>query len=92
MKARLAFSVAISVKPDLMLIDEVLGVGDASFQKKSGDALRSKLTSEQAVVLVSHNKEVIKSLCNRAVWIDGGVIRVSGEPKHVIAQYELLQN
>ena len=72
MVMRLAFSVAIQVEPDVLLIDEVLAVGDAEFQEKSGAALRARMGEGHTVVLVSHNERQIASICNRVLWIEHG--------------------
>jgi lipopolysaccharide transport system ATP-binding protein len=88
MRARLAFAVAINLRPDVLLIDEALGVGDASFLNKSGQALRERVKSNQTVVLVSHNGETIMDLCNRAIWIEDGVLQKEGEAEEVVAEYE----
>ena len=72
MVMRLAFSVAIQVEPDVLLIDEVLSVGDAEFQEKSGAALRARMGEGHTVVLVSHNERQIASICNRVLWIEHG--------------------
>jgi lipopolysaccharide transport system ATP-binding protein len=72
MVMRLAFSVAIQVEPDVLLIDEVLAVGDAEFQEKSGAALRARMGEGHTVVLVSHNESQIASICNRVLWIEHG--------------------
>ena len=65
MKARLGFAVALEMNPDIMLIDETMGVGDAYFQKKSTTELIKKMQSGQTTVLVSHSEDTIRSLCNR---------------------------
>jgi lipopolysaccharide transport system ATP-binding protein len=88
MRARLAFSVAINLRPDVLLIDEALGVGDASFLQKSGQALRERVKSNQTVVLVSHDAGTIRDLCNRAIWIEDGVLQKEGEAGEVVAEYE----
>lgn len=88
MKARLGFSVALQCQPDVLLIDEVLGVGDAGFRTKATQALHSLIRSEKTVVLVSHTAGTIRKLCNRAVWIDGGVVKAVGTAEDVVAEYE----
>jgi lipopolysaccharide transport system ATP-binding protein len=88
MRARLAFSVAINLRPDVLLIDEALGVGDASFLEKSGQALRNRVKSNQTVVLVSHHADTIKDLCIRVIWIEDGVLQKEGEAGEVVAEYE----
>lgn len=89
MKARLGFSVALELNPDVLLIDEVLGVGDAEFRKKSMEVMKEKLLSDQTtIVLVSHSADTVKNLCNRAVWIEDGVTRMEGASKDVVTAYE----
>ena len=88
MRARLAFSVAINLRPDVLLIDEALGVGDANFLQKSGNALRERVKSNQTVVMVSHDGATIRDLCNRAIWIEDGVLQKEGEAGEVVAEYE----
>jgi lipopolysaccharide transport system ATP-binding protein len=88
MRARLGFSIAITLSPDVLLIDEVLGVGDIHFRKKSNAALRSKIGSEQTVVLVSHSSEQIKALCDRVVWVENGVTYRVGDAGEIMAEYE----
>jgi lipopolysaccharide transport system ATP-binding protein len=87
MRARLGFSVALYVHPDLLLIDEVLGVGDGAFQKKAEAAIISKITSLQSVVLVSHDLRQIEKLSHRVMWMDAGKIQMVGEPGKVISEY-----
>lgn len=88
MVARLAFSIAHRLEPDVLLVDEVLAVGDVEFREKSLDAMRKKLLSDQTIILVSHDAETIKSLCTRAVWIEEGVTRMVGLPEKVVDAYE----
>ncbi|MZI96154.1 ATP-binding cassette domain-containing protein [Vibrio sp. CAIM 722] len=88
MKQRLGFAVAININSDILLIDEILGVGDARFMEKSKETMRKKLTSGDTVVLVSHHSQTIKSLCNKAIWIEDGKINRSGDAKEVIEEYE----
>lgn len=87
MRARLGFSIALKMHTELLLIDEVLGVGDLRFQAKSRRAMVEKVTSEQSVILVSHSMEQIKRLCNRVAWIESGIIRRIGEPGEVVEKY-----
>jgi lipopolysaccharide transport system ATP-binding protein len=88
MHARLGFATAMEVDPDIMLIDEMLSVGDSSFQKKSGDALLERLKSGKTGVLISHDAPTIARLCSRAVWIEDGVAVASGAPEEIGRQYE----
>lgn len=87
MRARLGFSVALNMKADVLLIDEALAVGDAKFRAKSEKAIVEKVTSSQTVVLVSHSAPQINRLCDRAVWIDKGEIRLVGQTELVTAKY-----
>lgn len=88
MRARLGFSVCYHMQPDILLIDEALGVGDIEFRRKSAGAMREKIMSDQTVVLVSHDSNTIRSLCDRAIWIENGVNRLEGDTEHVVAAYE----
>ena len=88
MKARLGFSVAMQADPDIMLIDEVLGVGDAHFRKKSAQAIRARIRSDRTVILVSHNIGMLRNLCDRVVWIEEGRSRLEGEADAVLRAYE----
>jgi lipopolysaccharide transport system ATP-binding protein len=87
MRARLGFSVAYQVDPDILLIDEILGVGDEEFQAKSSRAMHERIRSEKTIVLVSHSASTIESLCDRAVWIDEGVSKAVGSVADVSAAY-----
>ena len=87
MKARLGFSVAMQASPDLLLIDEVLGVGDRVFQEKSGSVLRKLIQSNKSVVLVSHQMETIRNMCDTVVWIDNHSTRRFGPAAEVIRDY-----
>ena len=72
MYLKLAFSVAINTDPKLLLIDDILAVGDESFQKKSKDALLQLINGGVTTILVSHNLTAIREICHRAIWLDGG--------------------
>ena len=87
MYLRLAFSVAIHTDPKLLLIDEVLAVGDEAFQKKSRDALTTLIRGGVTTILVTHNLNAVREICNRAIWLDGGEIRADDEPAKVVEQY-----
>jgi lipopolysaccharide transport system ATP-binding protein len=88
MKARLGFSVAFHLDPDVLLVDEVLGVGDAEFQKKSRNVMKEKIRSNKTIVLVSHSAATIRALCDRVVWIEHGVTNAEGGADEVIGLYE----
>jgi lipopolysaccharide transport system ATP-binding protein len=88
MAARLGFATALEVDPDVMLIDEVLAVGDASFQQKSSAALKDRLRAGKTAVIVSHDARTIMDLCNRAIWIENGLGLAEGPAEEVAAQYQ----
>ena len=85
MRARLGFSVAFQADPDILLIDEVLGVGDVEFQQKSAQVMKQRIRSNKTVVLVSHNLNVLRELCDRLVWIESGETRGEGEIEAVLS-------
>jgi lipopolysaccharide transport system ATP-binding protein len=87
MNARLGFSVAMETEPEVLLIDEVLGVGDAGFAAKSQKALEDKFSSNRTVILISHNTETIKQMCDRCVWIEKGRTVMEGHPEDVTRAY-----
>ena len=87
MNMRLAFSVAIQVEPDVLLIDEVLSVGDAEFQEKSGEAMRTRMGEGHTVVLVSHDESQIAERCDRVLWIEHGRSTLEGPRDDVFAAY-----
>ena len=87
MNAKLGFSVATIVEPDILIIDEILSVGDIKFRRKSSDKLRSLIGSGITVLLVSHSLEQIRSLCNKAIWIDEGKVAMYGEVNEVCDAY-----
>lgn len=88
MRARLGFAVAVQVDPDILLIDEVLGVGDAAFKKKSADQIKDRIRSNHTVLIVSHNLPSLKELCDRIIWIEDGKTRMEGAPDDVIFAYQ----
>lgn len=87
MLAKLGFSIATIVEPDILIIDEILGVGDINFQKKSSDKIKSLMESGTTVLLVSHSIPQIKELCDKAIWIDKGKVREIGEVNKVCNHY-----
>jgi len=92
MRTRLGFSISTIISPDVLLVDEVLSVGDKHFKEKAERTMVAKMQSQQTVVLVSHSHHQIARLCDRAVLIDEGVSVVSGEPGDVLAIYEASLN
>jgi lipopolysaccharide transport system ATP-binding protein len=87
MYARLAFSVAAHVDPDVLLVDEVLAVGDLLFQEKCFRRMKRIRDSGKAMVFVSHNLIAVQNICTRVIWLDHGHIRADGNPEEVISQY-----
>mgnify|MGYP005787245051 CR=1 FL=1 len=87
MYMRLAFSVAINVDADILLIDEILAVGDVNFQAKCFNRLREIKAQGTTIVIVSHSLGQIEQICDRSIWIDGGVIRAEGKPRDVHPEY-----
>jgi lipopolysaccharide transport system ATP-binding protein len=87
MYMRLAFSVAIHVEPDVLVIDEILGVGDEHFQRKSRERIDDFKRSGKTLVLVTHDAATVQSWCDMAVWLDQGTIAAKGDPRHVVAAY-----
>lgn len=87
MKSRLAFSTAINLDVDVLLVDEVLAVGDASFRKKAEAAMAEKIEMGQTLVLVSHSAADIKRICQKAIWLDNGSIIESGTVDVVAFKY-----
>jgi len=88
MRARLGFSITTLLSPDVLLIDEVLGVGDKQFREKAERTMLDKIKSQQTVVLVSHSHQQIARLCDRAILIDDGVSIASGSPQEILELYE----
>ncbi len=87
MYMRLAFSVAINVEADVLLIDEILAVGDVSFQKKCFEKLREIKYSGTTIVIVSHSLQQIEQICDKSIWIEKGHIRQIGNPKEIHLKY-----
>lgn len=87
MNARLAFSTAIQVNPDILLVDEILSVGDILFQEKSFDTFMKFRKSGKTIVYVSHYIDQVQHLCDKVLWLHEGTIREYGEPKKVVEAY-----
>lgn len=88
MLARLGFAVATEVKADLLVVDEVLAVGDFMFQQKCQKRLADMLAGDTTLLFVSHNSQQVQELCRRAIWLDHGVVRGDGPSAEVCAAYE----
>ena len=88
MNARLGFSVAFQVDPDVLLIDEVLGVGDEEFRLKSTKVMQERIRSNnKTIVFISHDAKMIEKLCDRVVWIENGESKMEGKPAQVVEEY-----
>lgn len=87
MAVRLAFSVAVHVDPDILIVDEALAVGDGAFAKKSFDRIMRFKEEGKTILFCSHTLFQVESVCNRVLWLDGGRARMVGEPKRVITAY-----
>ena len=90
MYARLAFATAVQVDPEIMLVDEVLSVGDASFQKKSSDTFKEFIKRKKTILFISHDLSSVKNLCDRVMVLDGGKIAHVGDPDTAIEFYQNL--
>ena len=88
MVARLAFATATDERADVLLIDEVLSVGDADFQAKSGARMMELINTGAAVVLVSHDMSAVRRLAQKAIWLENGVVKMSGPTEQVVSAYE----
>ena len=87
MAARLGFAVATIVKPEILIVDEVLAVGDAAFQEKCKKRMEDMLSGGTTLLFVSHSIDQVKALCQNVIWLDKGVVRASGNAEDVIPLY-----
>ncbi len=92
MYVRLAFSVAISVDPDILVIDEALSVGDGEFSRRSFDRIMALKEAGKAILFCSHSMYQIEAICNRALWLNQGELKVIGEPAQAIVAYNAFVN
>lgn len=88
MVARLAFAIATTIDAEIVLLDEVLAVGDAAFREKCAERIRGFHSSGATIVLVSHDLKSVRDLCSRAAWLENGELRAIGPAEEVIAAYE----
>ena len=88
MSMRLAFSIATVVEPEILIVDEILAVGDAAFQQKSFNRMMELMSGGTTVLFVSHTMQQIRSLCNRVVWLDHGRVRQIGETAEICDAYQ----
>jgi lipopolysaccharide transport system ATP-binding protein len=87
MRSRLGFATALLLETDILLIDEILAVGDNAFRKKARQALAQKLDADKTVVLVHHAEQAIREVCTRALWLESGRVRMDGAVEEVLASY-----
>lgn len=88
MKSRLGFSVATMVKPDVLIVDEVLSVGDVLFRKKCMNKMNEMLNGGTTLLFVSHNMKTVRSMCDKAIWLNRGKVVMQGDIDEVCTQYE----
>jgi ABC-type polysaccharide/polyol phosphate transport system ATPase subunit len=88
MSLRLAFSVAVNLNPDILIVDEILAVGDQSFQGKCIDRIRRLRKAGKTLLFVSHNAGMVLELCDRAIWLDHGELVMQGPAKEVVSAYQ----
>jgi ABC-type polysaccharide/polyol phosphate transport system ATPase subunit len=88
MLVRLAFSIATAIAPEVLLIDEVLSVGDMAFQQKARRRMREMMAQAELMVVVSHDADSLAALCNRVVWLEHGTVRCQGPAKAVVGAYK----
>jgi ABC-type polysaccharide/polyol phosphate transport system ATPase subunit len=87
MLVRLAFAISTAIDPEILLVDEVLGAGDLSFQDKARKRMRELIGRARLIILVSHDLDSLSRLCDRVLWLEHGRVRQLGEPKATIAAY-----
>ena len=91
MVARLGFSVATAWKPEILIVDEVLSVGDEAFRAKCKARMKNYRDQGTTILLVTHDSSTVESLCSRAIWMNNGKVRIVGTPLEVIDRYKLFQ-
>ncbi|MFN9212933.1 MAG: ABC transporter ATP-binding protein [Betaproteobacteria bacterium] len=87
MLLRLAFAISTAVQPDILLLDEMVGAGDAAFIDKARQRIGGLIERASVMVLASHDEELVRQLCNRALWLDAGAVRADGPVDEVLASY-----
>jgi ABC-type polysaccharide/polyol phosphate transport system ATPase subunit len=87
MLVRLAFAIATAIEPEVLLVDEVLSVGDRAFQEKARRRMREMMAQAELIVCVSHDLDSLARLCERGVWLDHGRVRQDGPIEEVVAAY-----
>lgn len=87
MQLRLAFSISTMVRPDILIMDEWLSVGDSDFQKKAEERLRNLITKTKILVIATHSRQLVETVCNRAIWLERGQIKMDGLVSEVAPTY-----
>jgi len=87
MKARLGFSIAVHVSPEILIIDEVLATGDKNFKKKAENKMMEIMNKAKVIIIVSHNMSFISKFCSRTIWLENGRIKGMGDTEIVVANY-----
>jgi teichoic acid transport system ATP-binding protein len=87
MRARLGFSIAAMITPDVLIVDEALSVGDMSFYEKASAKMQELIAQAKAVIVVTHNLAFVEQVCTRALWLSGGAVQFDGNPKEAVARY-----
>jgi len=87
MVARLGFAVATDVQPEILIVDEILGVGDAEFQTRSFERIQGFQAAGSTILLVTHSLDVVREMCSRAIWLDHGELLMDDDPENVVARY-----
>jgi ABC-type polysaccharide/polyol phosphate transport system ATPase subunit len=88
MMIRLAFAIATAIEPEILIVDEVLSVGDLAFQQKAAKRIRDMMAQARLMMIVSHDLDALRQLCTRVVWLDHGQVRLAGDPAATIAAYQ----
>lgn len=88
MRARLGFSIAVMIEPDVFIIDEALSVGDALFYEKASTKIQELIGRAKAVIIVTHNMAFVERVCTRALWMENGIIKFDGNPKEAVVEYK----
>ncbi len=87
MRTRIGFAIATAMDPDVLLIDEVFGTGDARFRKKAGERINAIISNANAVVMATHSNQIIKTYCNKILWMDAGRIKAFGPTEEIFKDY-----
>ena len=92
MYARLGFSIATMVQPDVLIVDEVLSVGDYRFQEKCEQRIRKMIEKGATIIMVSHDNDLIQKLCSKVVWLDHGKVKAIGDTQEICSEYEEMKS